>query len=58
MAKIVYWVGLALAIWCVYDLFTTKTIGVFWKILISIAILSCSWIGLLLYYFIFRNMIK
>lgn len=58
MAKLIYWIGVILTIWCVYDLFKNKTIGLLWKILIAAALLSTSWVGLVLYYFIFRNMIK
>lgn len=58
MARIVYIVGIILSIWCVIDLFKNKTIHVAWKILISILILSTSFIGLLIYYFILRSLIK
>lgn len=58
MAKIIYIIGIVLAVWCVYDLFAHKSIGIIWKIVIAIIILSLSWVGLLLYYFIFRNLIK
>lgn len=58
MARIVYLVGVILSIWCVFDLFKNKTIHVVWKIIISILILSTSFIGLLVYYFILRNLIK
>ncbi|MBR5736686.1 MAG: hypothetical protein IKX60_07850 [Bacteroidales bacterium] len=58
MMKIVYYIGIALAIWCVYDLFKNKTIAVGWKILISIILLACSWLGVLIYYFFVRDKIK
>jgi hypothetical protein len=58
MATIIYIIGVALALWCVYDLFKNKTIKVIWKIIISIILLSCSWVGVLLYYFLVRDKIK
>ena len=58
MGKIIYLLGVALGIWCVYDLFKNKTIGTGWKILISVILLSCSWVGLLIYYFLVRNRLK
>ena len=58
MATIIYIIGVALALWCVYDLFKNKTIKVIWKIIISIILLSCSWVGGLLYYFLVRDKIK
>lgn len=58
MAKIIYILGVALALWCVYDLFKNKTIKVIWKIVISVILLSCSWVGLLVYYFLVRDRLK
>lgn len=55
---ILYLIGLACAIWCVYDLFTTKKIDILWKVVISIVLLSTSWIGLAVYYFLLRNRIN
>ena len=58
MGTILSLAGLACALWCVYDLFTTKQIDVLWKIVISVVLLSCSWIGLAIYYFLLRDRIK
>ncbi len=55
---IIYIVGLLLAIWCVIDIFKKGSLGIIGKILLSILMLAFSWIGLLVYYFILRNMIK
>ena len=52
---ILYLIGLFCTLWCVYDLFTTKTIDVLWKIVIAAALLCCSWVGLAVYYFILRK---
>ncbi|MEG1700688.1 MAG: hypothetical protein RRY33_03290 [Alistipes sp.] len=57
-AEIIYWIGVVLCVWCVYDLFTTKHIAMLWKIVIAVILLCCSWIGLLVYFFIVRNMLK
>ncbi|MBO6069166.1 MAG: hypothetical protein J6T49_06250 [Bacteroidales bacterium] len=58
MMKIIYILGVALGLWCVYDLFKNKTIDVVLKIIIAIILLSCSWVGVLLYYFFVRDRIK
>ena len=51
MATIIYILGVALGLWCVYDLFKNKTIDLVLKIIIAIVLLSCSWVGVLVYYF-------
>ena len=57
IAKIVYIVGLIAAIWCVIDIFKKPNLNILWKIVLSIAVLSFSWIGLLVYYFLVRDRI-
>ena len=57
MAKIVYIIGIVLAVWCVLDIFK-KNIGLVGKILLSIAVLAFSWIGFVVYYFFLRNKIN
>jgi hypothetical protein len=57
LAKIVYIVGLIAAIWCVIDIFKKPKLNILWKIVLSIAVLSFSWIGLLVYYFLVRDRI-
>ena len=57
LAKIVYIVGLIAAIWCVLDIFKKPKLNILWKIVLSIAVLSFSWIGLLVYYFFIRERI-
>ena len=57
LAKIVYIVGLIAAIWCVIDIFKKPKFNILWKIVLSIAVLSFSWIGLLVYYFLVRDRI-
>ena len=57
IAKIVYIVGLIAAIWCVIDIFKKPKLSLLWKIVLAIAVLAFSWIGLLVYYFLIRDRI-
>ncbi|MBO7603655.1 MAG: hypothetical protein J6S97_04485 [Bacteroidales bacterium] len=57
IAKIVYIVGLIAAIWCVIDIFKKPKLNLLWKIVLAIAVLAFSWIGLLVYYFLIRDRI-
>lgn len=55
MAKLVYIVGIIVAVWCVLDIFKKTKIGLIGKILLSIAVLAFSWIGFIVYYFLLRS---
>ena len=57
LATIVYVVGLIAAIWCVLDIFKKPKLDLLWKIVLAIAVLAFSWIGLLVYYFLIRDKI-
>ena len=57
MGKIIYIIGIIAAIWCVIDIFKHNKLDLIWKIVLTIAVLATSWIGLLVYYFIIRNRI-
>ena len=57
IAKIVYIVGVIAAIWCVIDIFKKPKLSILWKIVLAIAVLAFSWIGLLVYYFLIRDRI-
>ena len=57
LAKIIYVLGVFLAVWCVLDIFKHNKIGTLGKVLISIAVLVTSWIGFLVYYFFVRDRI-
>lgn len=57
LATIVYVVGLIAAIWCVIDIFKKPKLDLLWKIVLAIAVLAFSWIGLLVYYFLIRDRI-
>lgn len=55
LAKIVYILGIVLAIWCVFDIFKNAKAGIIGKILLSILVLAFSWIGFAVYYFLLRG---
>lgn len=55
LGTIIYIVGLIAAIWCVLDIFKKPKLDLLWKIVLAIAVLATSWIGLLVYYFIIRE---
>ena len=57
MAKIIYILGIIIAIWCVLDIFKKTSIGIVGKILLSIAVLAFSWLGFLVYYFLIKDKI-
>ena len=57
LATIVYVVGLIAAIWCVLDIFKKPKLNLLWKIVLAIAVLAFSWIGLIVYYFLIRDKI-
>ena len=57
LAKIVYILGIVVAIWCVLDIFKKSKIGLIGKILLSILVLAFSWIGFVVYYFLIRDRI-
>ena len=57
LATIVYIVGLVAAIWCVIDIFKKPKLNILWKIVLAIAVLATSWIGLVVYYFLIRDRI-
>ena len=57
LATIVYIVGLIAAVWCVLDIFKKPKLSLLWKVVLSIAVLATSWIGLVVYYFLVRDRI-
>ena len=57
MAKIIYILGIIIAIWCVLDIFKKPNLGLIGKILLSIAVLAFSWVGFVVYYFILKDRI-
>ena len=57
MAKIIYILGIIIAIWCVLDIFKKTSIGIVGKILLSIAVLAFSWLGFIVNYFLIKDKI-
>lgn len=57
MGTILYILGIVCAIWCVLDIFKKPNVSLIIKIILTIAVLAFSWIGLAVYYFIVRNRI-
>ncbi|MCR5325818.1 MAG: hypothetical protein K6E37_03600 [Bacteroidales bacterium] len=57
LASIIYIIGIIAAIWCVIDIFKKPKLDLLWKIVLTVAVLATSWIGLLVYYFIIRERI-
>ena len=59
LAKIVYWVGVILAVYAVYEICTKKPSTEMWiKVLVSLLILCTSWIGLVAYFLYLRDKLK
>ena len=57
LAKIVYILGIVVAVWCVLDIFKKPSLGIIGKILLSICVLAFSWVGFVVYYFLLRTRI-
>ena len=55
MAKIIYILGIVIAIWSVLDIFKKPKLGLVGKILLSIAVLAFSWVGFVVYYFLIKD---
>ena len=58
MGQIIYWIGAILSIWCIIDLFTATRLALPWKLLLAVLIFFSSWVGLLLYYFFLRDLLR
>lgn len=59
MASIVYWVGVVLAVICVYELlFKKHADSLILRVIVALLVLATSWIGLVVYYLLLRNRIK
>ncbi|MBQ6299546.1 MAG: hypothetical protein IJK79_04090 [Bacteroidales bacterium] len=54
MSRLIYLIGLVLAIVAVYDI-CKKPISLVGKIICSVLVLATSWIGLLVYYLYAKN---
>ena len=54
MGTILYLAGLVCAIWCVLDILK-QPIGLVGKLVVAIAVLATSWVGIAVYYFWARH---
>ncbi len=54
MGFIVWIIGLVCCIWCVKDVWSKK-IDTLKKVLLTIALLAFSWVGLAVYYFVLKD---
>lgn len=57
ISSIIYIAGIVAAIWCVLDIFKHNKLEPLYKILLSIAVIAFSWVGLIVYYFLIRDKI-
>jgi hypothetical protein len=57
MAKIIYILGIVIAIWCVLDIFKNSKLGIIGKVLVSVLVLMFSGIGFAVYYCILKGKI-
>ncbi len=57
LSTIVYILGIVASVWCVLDIFKHDKLEPLYKVLLSIAVLAFSWVGLLVYYFLVRQKI-
>lgn len=55
MGFILWLVGAICCIWCIKDVWSKPKLDQVLKIVISIALLCCSWLGLAVYYFILKD---
>lgn len=55
VAKIVYYLGILAAIWCVVDIIKKNNWGFLKKLIVAIITLALSWVGFAAYYFILRK---
>lgn len=49
LAKIIYIIGIIIAVWCVLDIFK-KPWSLVKKLIVAVLVLITSWVGALLYY--------
>lgn len=52
---IVWIVGLFCCIWCIKDVWNKPKLDKVLKIVLTVALLLCSWVGLAVYYFILKD---
>ncbi len=57
MSQLIYIIGIICAIWCVVDIFKKTNLEVWQKVILSLAVLLFSWVGIVVYYFLLRDKI-
>ena len=55
LSTVIYILGIVAAIWCVLDIFKSNKLEPLYKVLLSVAVLAFSWVGLAVYYFLVRK---
>ena len=55
LSTVIYILGIVAAIWCVLDIFKSNKLEPLYKVLLSVAVLAFSWVGLAVYYFLIRK---
>lgn len=55
LAKVIYIIGILLAIWCVLDIFKKSSWGIIKKIIVALLVLATSWVGFAVYYFFLKS---
>ena len=54
---IIWIIGLVCCIWCIKDVWRKPNLDTVIKIVLTVGLLVCSWIGLAVYYFILKDRI-
>ncbi len=57
IALILWLVGLFCCIWCIKDVWSKSHVDTLIKLLLTVALLCFSWLGLAVYYFIVKDRI-
>ena len=57
LTTLIYILGIVASVWCVLGIFKHNKLEPLYKVLLSIAVLAFSWVGLAVYYFLIRNKI-
>ena len=52
---IIWLVGVICCIWCIKDVWNKPKLDKVIKIVLTVALLVCSWVGLAVYYFILKD---
>ena len=55
LAKVIYIIGILLAIWCVLDIFKKGSWGIIKKIIVALLVLATSWVGFAVYYLFLKS---